>query len=94
MVHFGAPIGDLEITLADFVQPGTVIQLGVAPNRIDLLTEISGVPDFEAAWQDRVEQEIDGRSIPFLGREALITNKRATGRLKDLADIDALGETP
>jgi hypothetical protein len=57
------------------------------------LTEISGVPDFEAARNNRVEYEIAGRPIPFLGLEALITNKRATGRLQDLADLEALGET-
>lgn len=94
LVDFGAPLEDLGITAADFVRPGTVIQLGLAPNRIDVLTGISGVADFEAAWADRVDHEIDGRAIPFLGRDALITNKRATGRLRDLADIEALGETP
>jgi hypothetical protein len=94
LVDFGAPLPDLGITAADFNRPGTVIQLGMAPNRIDILTEISGVPDFGAAWNDRVEHEIEGRSIPFLGLDALITNKRAAGRLKDLADIEALGETP
>jgi hypothetical protein len=94
LVDFGAPLQELGITAADFTRPGTVIQLGVPPNRIDILTEISGVPDFEAAWNDRVEHDIEGRSIPFLGLDALITNKRATGRLKDLADIEALGETP
>jgi len=94
LVDFGAPLQDLGITAADFTRPRTVIQLGLAPDRIDILTEISGVPDFEAAWNDRVEHDIEGRSIPFLGLAALITNKRATGRLKDLADIEALGETP
>jgi hypothetical protein len=94
LVDFGAPLPEPGITSADFSRPATVIQLGMPPNRIDILTQISGVPDFDAAWNDRVEHEIDGRSIPFLGFDALITNKRAAGRLRDLADIEALGETP
>ena len=94
LVRFGAPLDDLGITPADFLRLGTVIQIGLAPNRIDVLTGISGIEDFTAAWEDRVEHDVGGRTIPFLGRAALVTNKRATGRLKDLADIEALGETP
>ena len=82
----------LGIDPADFVRPATVIQIGLPPNRIDLLTELTGVEDFEAAWNARAESQIGGRDIPFLGRATLIANKRATGRLKDLADIEALGE--
>jgi hypothetical protein len=51
------------------------------------------VGDFELAWAPRAESEIAGPTVPFLGRETLITNKRATGRLEDLADIEALGRT-
>jgi hypothetical protein len=94
LIEFGAPLEEMGITVADFVRRRTVIQLGLPPNRIDILTEISGVHDFETAWHDRVEHEIEGRLIPFLGLDALITNKRAAGRLKDLADIEALGEMP
>jgi hypothetical protein len=94
LVQFGAPLEDLRMTPADFVRPGTVVQVGVPPNRIDILTEISGVEDFGRAWEDRVEYEIAGRSIPFLGRATMVKNKRSSGRLKDLADIEALGETP
>lgn len=92
LVNFGAPLEDLEIDRADFVRPATVIQIGLPPNRIDLLTGLTGIEDFEAAWSDRVESQIAGRAVPFLGRATLIANKRATGRLKDLADIEALGE--
>jgi len=92
LVKFGAPLDDLEIDPADFVRPATVIQIGLPPNRIDLLTGLTGIEDFEAAWNARVESQIAGRTIPFLGRATLIANKRATGRLKDLADIEALGE--
>lgn len=60
--------------------------------RIDLLTAISGV-GFAEAWRARRVVEIDGLRVPFLGREALARNKRATARPKDLADLDALGES-
>ena len=91
-MKFGALLQDLEIDPADFVRPATVVQIGLPPNRIDLLTDLNGIDDFEAAWSARVESQVAGRTIPFLGRAALIANRRATGRLKDLADIEALGE--
>ncbi len=78
----------------DFLRPDTVIQIGLAPNRIDVLTRITGVADFDRAWADRVEHDVAGRKIPFLGRAALVSNIRATGRLRDMADIEALGESP
>ena len=90
--RFGAPLKDMHVDRADFVRPDTVVQIGLPPNRIDLLTAITGVASFEAAWRERVETDIDGHLIPFLGRETLIANKRAIGRLKDLADVEALGE--
>ncbi len=92
LAEFGAPLADLGIELADLQRPGTIVQLGLPPNRIDLLTTISGVPDFEVAWRDRVEHSVRGTRIPFLGRSALIQNKRAAGRHKDLGDLEALGE--
>lgn len=48
--------------------------------------------DFESAWADRTIRPIRGHDLPFLGRETLIANKRATGRTKDLADLETLGE--
>ena len=89
---FGAPLAALQIAPEDLQRPNTVIQLGVAPNRIDLLTSISGVADFGLAWDDRVEHEVRGRRVPFVGRAALVANKRSTGRRKDLGDLEALGE--
>ena len=94
LVEFGAPLGPLGVRLDDLQRPGTVVQLGLPPNRIDLLTSISGVADFEAAWGARVEHPVRGRPMPFLGRAALIDNKRAAGRRKDLGDLEALGELP
>lgn len=92
IAEFGAPAEAMGLTLDDLTRPETVIQFGLPPNRIDLLTSVTGITGFDQAWNDRVEQEIRGRSIPFMGRRALVANKRATGRLKDLADLEALGE--
>jgi hypothetical protein len=94
LAAFGAPLADLGIGREDLSRRGTVIQLGLPPNRVDLLTEISGVPDFETAWAERVEHAFGGRRVPFIGRATLIRNKRSSGRRKDLADLEALGELP
>jgi hypothetical protein len=86
----GFGFGGLGLKASAFVQPHQVIQLGVAPNRIDLLTSITGVT-FEEAWAGRVEAELDGVRLNFIGRRELIQNKRATGRLRDQADLEVLG---
>ena len=91
LAAFGAPLESLALRESDFIQPDTVIQLGVPPYRIDVLTSLSGV-GFGEAWPDRIEADFAGVLAPFIGREALIRNKRASGRHKDLADIEALGE--
>ncbi len=80
----------LGSSAADFLSPNQVIQLGHPPNRIDLLTSITDV-EFEEAWSGRVPAELHGIPVPFIGREALIRNKRATGRAQDKADLEALG---
>lgn len=82
--------GDLGLTVEDFVTPDTVVQLGYPPNRIDLLTSPSGV-DFASCWSSRMDLELDGVLVPFIGLDELKRNKRASGRAQDLADIDALG---
>lgn len=92
LVRFGAPLKDLGILCEDFSKSGTVVQLGLPPQRIDFLTDITGVPDFEAAYANRVMRKLAGCEVPFIGRTELIDNKRATGRLKDQADVEALGE--
>jgi len=66
-----------------------VVQLGIAPNRIDLLTSLTGVT-FEEAWDRRVPGDLGGVPTVFLSREALIKNKRATGRTQDAADVEKL----
>lgn len=94
LAAFGAPPDALGVTLDDLQRPDTVIQLGLPPDRIDVLTAITGVPEFDLAWADRVEHEVRGVRVPFLGRVTLLTNRRASGRRKDLADVEALGEDP
>lgn len=64
-------------------------QLGVAPNRIDIMTRISGVA-FEEAWESREFGEIGSLRIPFISREMLKRNKAASGRTQDLADLEHL----
>jgi hypothetical protein len=81
--------GKLGIQASDFCSPGTVVQLGVKPNRIDLLTSITGVT-FEDAWATRNEAELDGIAARFIGRAALLRNKEQTGRAKDLGDAEEL----
>ena len=77
------------LKIEDFLIEGRVIQLGNPPNRIDLLTSVSGV-GFEEAWATRVEALLDGLPIALVSREILVRNKRATGRAKDLADVEQL----
>lgn len=91
IVRFG--FGELDISIDDLSTPDMVIQLGVAPCRVDLVTSLSGV-SFDEAWNDRVEHECGGQVIPFMSKAMLIANKHATGRLRDLADIEALEQAP
>jgi len=84
---FGAPLS--ELTAVDLATPGTVFQIGVAPVRIDILTHIAGV-GFEEAWSARVSASFGPVASQVLSREHLIRNKRASGRLQDLADLERL----
>ena len=88
MADFG--FADLGLKAADFVDSYRVIQLGFPPSRIDLLTSLTGVT-FDEAWAGRVEAVLGETPVNFIGREALILNKRMTGRAKDKADLEALG---
>jgi hypothetical protein len=69
--------------------PGTIYQVGVPPNRVDVITVVEGV-EFEDAWRDRAEIEIEGLRIPVIGKTHLIANKRTVGRPQDLLDADLL----
>jgi predicted nucleotidyltransferase len=85
--HFG--FGDSGFKESDFTQPEKLIQLGRAPNRIDLLTSITGVTT-EQALASKMEAELDGIPVFILSKDALIRNKRAVGRPQDIADLTVL----
>ena len=87
LVHFGAPMADLEVS--DLATEGTIFQLGVAPNRIDIVTRIEAV-DFDEAWQNRQQSTYGGVPISLLGYDELLRNKRAVGRLQDQIDVEKL----
>jgi hypothetical protein len=84
---FGAPL--TEIRESDFASPGVTYQIGVAPGRIDILTELTSLT-FADAWDTRIHRPFGEISVDFIGRDAFIRNKRATGRAKDLGDIEGL----
>jgi hypothetical protein len=87
--NFG--FGSLELKTEDFSDPDKVIQLGYPPVRVDIVTSITGV-----SWDEVLSGRIAGTygDIPvhYIGRPQFVKNKRATGRKKDLADLEALGE--
>jgi hypothetical protein len=89
LMRFGAPVGGLDLSRKDLETPGMVVQIGLPPRRIDLLTEVSGI-EFEAAWQNRTTHPVGTHAVPFLSRQDLVRNKRASGRPKDLADLATL----
>ena len=89
LAEFGAPLATLDVRQEDFLRADVVIQFGLPPNRIDILTGVTGVR-FEAAWPNRIEGSVDGVRVPVIGRSELIQNKRSTGRDKDRADIKGL----
>src|SRR5262249_22188755 len=79
-----------QISEADFASPGVVVyQIGSAPGRIDILTDLSGLT-FEGAWSGRIERPFGEVTVPVIGLDEFIKNKRATGRAKDLGDIEGL----
>jgi predicted nucleotidyltransferase len=84
---FGAPCGDLS--LEDLQTEGIIFQIGVAPRRIDILTSVDGLT-FEDAFAHSQTIEIEGIPVHVLSIPDLISNKRSTGRTKDLADAEAL----
>jgi predicted nucleotidyltransferase len=91
LAKFGAPTS--ELSEGDFISADMIIQFGVEPCRIDLLTGIDGV-EFEEAWANKVGVTVDGLEIHVLSREDLIKNKRAAGREKDRGDVAWLEKNP
>jgi hypothetical protein len=86
-------LGDIDISEDDFNNPDMIVQLGVPPVRIDIITSLSGV-----SWQDVNRGSVNGMlgkvKTNYIGKKDFIANKRAIARTKDLADIEALGEKP
>lgn len=87
LADFG--FGGIGLSRDHLVAPGQVVQLGRPPNRIDILTSISGVA-FDEAWDARVPADLDGEPVAFLGWHHLIQNKQASDRMKDRADVEKL----
>jgi hypothetical protein len=87
LAAFGAPAG--LVSRDDLLNSDMVAQIGVEPNRIDILTAIDGV-EFDDAYPDRDVMQLDGVTIPFVGLTHLLANKRAAGRDADVADVARL----
>ncbi len=79
------------LTTEDFQSPDKVVQLGYPPVRVDIITSLTGV-SWEEAFSGRMNGKYGDISVHYIGREQFVTNKRATGRKRDLADLEALGE--
>ncbi|HEX6278763.1 MAG TPA: hypothetical protein VFZ49_01990 [Pyrinomonadaceae bacterium] len=90
LAKFGAPITDLEPD--DFTEHDFFFTMGIAPNRIDLLFDLKGV-ETDMAWERGIKGNLGDLEVIFIGREDLIKNKEAAGRLQDLADAEKLRET-
>ncbi len=87
LTEFGAPLDD--VSEGDFAREGIVYQIGLPPGRIDILTDLTGLR-FEDAWAGRVRRAFGDVDVNFIGRAEFIRNKRATGRPKDLGDIEGM----
>jgi hypothetical protein len=87
LARFGAPVE--QLTVEDLAVPGTILQIGVEPNRIDLSTDVDGL-DFAGAWRRRVLSTYGGVPVSILCLDDLVVNKRAMGRAQDLLDLDNL----
>ena len=81
--------GRIGLPEEDFLQQGQVIQLGIAPNRVDILTSLTGC-SFEDVWATRIHGTVAGLPVDFISKEQYIQNKRALGRPQDIADLDSL----
>lgn len=83
--------GSVGLKAEDFESPNKIVQLGVPPVRMDIITSITGF-SWEEASSGRVQGKYGSLPVYFIGRTQFISNKRALGRKKDLADLEALGE--
>ena len=87
LAAFGAPLRELSVE--DLAAPGLIFQIGVPPIRVDIITAIDGV-DFGDAWLEKLSSHYADQPVHVLSRRHLIQNKKASGRLQDLADVEAL----
>ena len=87
LLRFGAPLQG--ITKGDFSTPGMVYQMGRPPVRVDVLTSLTAL-EFSDCWERRVAGRFGEQAVGFISMEDLIVNKRAVGRLQDLADVERL----
>jgi hypothetical protein len=87
LAQFG--MSSLGLSEEDFLVPDQVVQIGYPPDRIDILVSISGV-EFRECFDKRVEVSLDGVNVNFIDLEHLKQNKKASGRLQDLADLENL----
>jgi hypothetical protein len=90
LTDFG--FGNIELTKEDFTSLGKIIQLGVPPNRIDLLTSIDGV-DFDSAYARKVETIYASIPLNVIHLDDLVANKKASGREQDLVDLKKLNRS-
>lgn len=93
LTEFGAPLVAHGVEARDFATPGTVYQLGLPPNRIDVLTAVEGL-QFAECWPRRTKARFADVDVAYLSREDLIVNKRAVARPQDLLDADELERSP
>lgn len=89
LTAFGAPLEAFQVGATDFATYDGVLQIGLPPRRIDILNRADGIT-FDEAIAERAGFTLEGRTIPVIGRAALVKNKRASGRAQDIADIEAL----
>lgn len=83
--------GAAGLTTEDFLKENMVVQLGVPPVRVDIVTSLTGI-SWEEAYSNKVQGKYGNVPVFYIGRQEFISNKKATGRHKDLADLEALGE--
>jgi hypothetical protein len=93
LAAFGAPLEAFQVGPADFATYEGVLQIGLPPRRVDILNRADGIT-FDEAIAERANFTLEGRTIPVIGRAALIKNKQAAGRAQDIADIEALTREP
>lgn len=89
LAAFGAPLESFEVQAKDFSSYSGMLQIGLPPRRVDIINRADGIT-FDEAVAEGSGFTLDGRTVPVIGRNALLKNKRTTGRAQDAADVEAL----